>query len=68
MTARNWASWCNGDVWTIERGVDFTIPARRMQQYAHGYAATHDLKVQTSVVDDETLVMQFRPAVEEAAI
>lgn len=43
----DWDQWTDGDIWLIERGVDYTCSDKSFQVIAHNYGRRHGFKVRT---------------------
>ena len=58
----DWDLWLNGDVWRLERGIDFDIPIRSMSSSASNAAVRIGMRVRTKIESDKVLVIQaYKP-------
>lgn len=53
-----WDEWLDGSIWRLRRGEDFDVSAPTIQKRAHPAAQSRGLRVQTSVEDDDTIVLR----------
>ena len=59
-----WTTWSDGDVWELEKGVDFDSNVKTMRTNACLYAKKNGMKVRTAIVDGGNgIVLQFYPDV-----
>ena len=56
----DWPQLLNGDVWKLRRGEDFNGKAKTFVQNARSQAKRRGCTVKTRLLDDETVVVQFR--------
>lgn len=54
----NWNLWLDGRIWELKRPDDFQCSARIMRTGAFQAGNKRNLKVRTTIVDDDTLVIQ----------
>tara|TARA_R100000329_G_scaffold27716_1_gene25802 strand:- start:254 stop:517 length:264 start_codon:yes stop_codon:yes gene_type:complete len=54
----DWDLWLDGNIWELKRPVDFQSNANAMRNGAKQAGRSRGLKVRTTVVDDDTLVIQ----------
>jgi len=55
-----WDEWLDGRVWRLARGEDFSGKAKTLVQNARGQAKRRGGTVRTRLLDEETVVVQFR--------
>lgn len=66
MTGRYpWVDWTDGRIWKVKRGTDFKITAKGIRSAALAHAHRVGKRVNTSIVDDDTVVFQFYDKPEE---
>jgi hypothetical protein len=56
----DWPHLLNGEIWQLQRGEDFGGKAKTFIANARGQARRRGGTVRTRLVDDETVVLQFR--------
>jgi hypothetical protein len=56
----DWPQLLNGDVWQLRRGDDFKGKARTFVQNARVHAKRRGGTLRTRLLDEETVVLQFR--------
>tara|TARA_R100001163_G_C5067520_1_gene206714 strand:+ start:965 stop:1231 length:267 start_codon:yes stop_codon:yes gene_type:complete len=54
----NWNLWLDGRIWELKRPDDFQCSAKIMRTGAFQAGNKRNLKVRTTIVDDDTLVIQ----------
>jgi hypothetical protein len=54
----NWNLWLDGRIWELKRPDDFQCSAKVMRTGAFQAGNKRNLKVRTTIVDDDTLVIQ----------
>ncbi len=54
----NWNLWLDGRIWELKRPDDFQCSAKVMRTGASQAGNKRNLKVRTTIVDDDTLVIQ----------
>jgi hypothetical protein len=60
----DWPQLLNGDIWQLRRGEDFNGKAKTFVQNARSQAKRRGATIRTRLVDEETVVLQFRDAAE----
>jgi hypothetical protein len=56
----DWPKLLNGEIWQLRRGEDFQGKAKTFVQNARAQAKRRGGAVRTRLVDEETVVLQFR--------
>jgi hypothetical protein len=56
----DWTELLNGDIWQLRRGEDFKGKPKTFIQNARSQARRRGGTVRTRLLDEETLVLQFR--------
>jgi len=54
----DWDLWLDGNIWELKRPVDFLGNSDSMRSGAQQAGKIRGLKIRTTVVDDDTLVIQ----------
>jgi hypothetical protein len=54
-----WASFADGQVWELRRGIDFDQDAQRARRAAMAWATRNGFRVHTSVLTPGVLRVQF---------
>lgn len=54
----NWDIWTNGEVWQLERGVDFTCDPRSFRTLVHRTKRARGIQAKTKINGD-TITIQF---------
>ena len=54
----DWNLWLDGNIWELKRPDDFQCSAKVMRTGAFQAGNKRNLKVRTTIVDDDTLVIQ----------
>ena len=53
-----WAEWLDGNIWMLKQGEDFFADMRSMRVMTYNMAKKFGLRVNTTVVDERTLVIK----------
>jgi len=53
-----WEEWMDGNIWMLKQGEDFFADMRSMRVMCYNTAKKFDLRVNTTVVDERTLVIK----------
>lgn len=54
----DWSEWLNGEVWKLVRGTDFETHPTALRTAIYNAAKSRGLKAKTSVLDENTIVVQ----------